>query len=210
MICGLALLCRSSQLPVLRSVHRIVNSFLLRSQVNGNLQRRIGLSIDQLVVASQAVLVLQLQLCMFVLPSGTVLHILLSLLGVNIMCGWALPNLYFSASMLLLWGCTGYRGTGKIHTMIPVVLQDEVVCHVAGHACAILLYVSWTHRLRGASRAINSLTPLLLLPPRFFVAQDIRVKHLYGLSNALSMEKWIRSVLKRKICRIHTADSQHL
>lgn len=103
---------------------------------------------------------------MFVLPSGTVLHILLSLLGVNIMCGWALPNLYFSASMLLLWGCTGYRGTGKIHTMIPVVLQDQVVCHVAGHASAILLYVSWTHRLRGASRAINSLTPLLLLPPR--------------------------------------------
>lgn len=138
------------------------------------------------MVAGQQGLFCSFNLCMSVLPSGTVLHSLLSLLGVNTKRGRALPNLYFSASMLLLRRCTGYGGTGKIHIMIPIASQDQVVCHMAGHACAILLYISQTHGLRGGSRAMHSLTPVLLLPPRFFLAQSSRRKHLYESSNALS------------------------
>lgn len=122
---------------------------------------------------------------MSVLPSGTVLHSLLSLLGLNIKCGWALPNLYFSASVLLLGRCTGYGGTGKIHIVIPVASQDQVACHMAGHACDVLLHISQVHRLSGGSRAMHSLTPPLLLPLRFFLALDGRRKLLYKLSNVL-------------------------
>jgi len=87
--------------------------------------------------------------------------------------------------MLLLERRTGYVGTGKVHIMIPVASQDQVVCHMAGHACTILLHISQARKLRGASRAMRSLIALLLLPHRFFLVQDSRRKQLYELSNAL-------------------------
>lgn len=131
--------------------------------------------------SKSAGLVFQLQLCMYVFPPGRVLESFLSLLGGNIVL---FCSLVASGMVQRIWRHSKHSHHDSCSITGPGVLPVWLVCHLAGCACAVLLYISQTGR--GAPRAMHSLIPLLLLPPRFFLLQDSRRKDHYGFLSALS------------------------
>lgn len=155
--------------------------------------------------SQSAGLVFQLQLCVSVLPPGTVLDSLLSLLGENIV-------LFCSLVPLLGWW-TGYGGTQRVPTTIPFPSKDQECC----------LYVTWqdTHItdresicvLLPISQTQSNAQPDSPVPATswFFLPQDSRRNDLYELISALSWrnrggkhwnERCVALILQPSICKL--------
>lgn len=52
----------------------------------------------------------------------------------------------------------------KVHITVAVISQGELVCHMEGHTCTVLLYLSQTHRLREASSNSSVAVDSYILP----------------------------------------------
>lgn len=160
------LFCCCSQLLISRPIYIVGNLLLLGSWVNGNPHRRIGPSVDQLVVVGA-----QGFFCSFN-SAYLFSHLVQSFTAFFPSWEWMLSmadmaelcqNFTFLFAMLQLETCNG--GMWNTDIVISISRPQQVVCHVAGRRWAVLLHRPQTHRLREGTRAVCRLIPLLLLLP---------------------------------------------